>query len=128
MATHSSILAWRIPWTEEPGGLQSLGLQRIGYDWSDLTHVQDRVSCANSHTCSTDQSHLCYQMHNPKPFTSSSVCVFKQHWQVGFTQGIQHWFNITKLINLCFCRWSYHHMQKSMFDKIKFQVMIFKNS
>ena len=29
MATHSSILAWRIPWTEEPGGLQSTGLQRI---------------------------------------------------------------------------------------------------
>ena len=32
MATHSSILAWRIPWTEEPGGLQSMGLQRIGHD------------------------------------------------------------------------------------------------
>ena len=29
MATHSSILAWRIPWTEEPGGLQSMGLQRV---------------------------------------------------------------------------------------------------
>ena len=32
MATHSSILAWRIPWTEEPGGLQSMGSQRVGYD------------------------------------------------------------------------------------------------
>jgi len=32
MATHSSILAWRIPWTEEPGGLQSMGLQRVGLD------------------------------------------------------------------------------------------------
>ena len=32
MATHSSILAWRIPWTEEPGGLQSVGLQRVGHD------------------------------------------------------------------------------------------------
>ena len=32
MATHSNILAWRIPWTEEPGGLQSMGLQRIGHD------------------------------------------------------------------------------------------------
>ena len=31
-ATHSSILAWRIPRTEEPGGLQSMGLQRLGYD------------------------------------------------------------------------------------------------
>ena len=32
MATHFSILAWEIPWTEEPGGLQSLGLQRVGHD------------------------------------------------------------------------------------------------
>ena len=31
-ATHSSIHAWKIPWTEEPGGLQSMGLQRVGYD------------------------------------------------------------------------------------------------
>jgi len=32
IATHSSILAWRIPWTEEPGGLQSMGSQRVGHD------------------------------------------------------------------------------------------------
>ena len=32
MATHPSILAWRIPWTEEPGGLQPMGLQRVGHD------------------------------------------------------------------------------------------------
>ena len=32
MATHSSILAWRIPWTEEPGRLKSMGLQRVGHD------------------------------------------------------------------------------------------------
>ena len=32
MATHSSILAWRIPWTEEPGGLQSTGSQRVRHD------------------------------------------------------------------------------------------------
>ena len=32
VATHSSILAWRIPWTEEPGGLQSMGSQRVGHD------------------------------------------------------------------------------------------------
>ena len=42
MATHSSMLAWRIPWTEEPGGLQSRALQKVRYDCSDLacTHVQ----------------------------------------------------------------------------------------
>ena len=32
MATHSSILAWKIPWTEEPGRLQSMGFQRVGHD------------------------------------------------------------------------------------------------
>ena len=32
MATHSSLLAWRIPWIEEPGGLQSMGLQKVGHD------------------------------------------------------------------------------------------------
>ena len=36
MATHSSVLAWRFPGTEEPGGLQSVGLHRVGHDWSDL--------------------------------------------------------------------------------------------
>ena len=36
MATHSSILAWRIPWTEEPDGLQSTGSQRVGHDWVTL--------------------------------------------------------------------------------------------
>ena len=32
MATHSSILAWKIPWTEDPGGLESVGSQRVGHD------------------------------------------------------------------------------------------------
>ena len=36
MATHSSVLAWRIPGTEEPGGLPSVGSHRVGHDWSDL--------------------------------------------------------------------------------------------
>ena len=34
MATHSSTLAWKIPWTEEPGRLQSMGSQRVGHDWA----------------------------------------------------------------------------------------------
>ena len=39
MAARSSILAWRIPWTEEPGGLQSIELQRVGHYWNNLAHV-----------------------------------------------------------------------------------------
>ena len=37
MATHSSVPAWRIPGTVEPGGLPSMGWHRVGHDWSDLT-------------------------------------------------------------------------------------------
>ena len=40
MATHSSILAWRIPWTEEPDGLQFRGSPRVWHDWSDLARTQ----------------------------------------------------------------------------------------
>ena len=45
MATHSSVLAWRIPGTGEPGGLPSMGSHRIGHDWSDLA----AAACAQSH-------------------------------------------------------------------------------
>ena len=38
MVTHSNILAWRIPWTEQPGRLQSMGLQRVRHNWSNLAH------------------------------------------------------------------------------------------
>ena len=43
MAPHSSTLAWKIPWMEEPGGLQSLGSLRVGYDWATSFHFS--LSC-----------------------------------------------------------------------------------
>ena len=39
MATHSSILAWRTPWTEEPGRLYSMGSQSVGHNWETITHL-----------------------------------------------------------------------------------------
>ena len=51
MAIHFSILAWRNPWTEEPGGLQSTGLQRVGPDWATITHsltVLNKITCTES--------------------------------------------------------------------------------
>ena len=44
MATHSSILAWRIAWTVEPGRLQSMGLQRFGHNWVTNTHTDTHTS------------------------------------------------------------------------------------
>ena len=49
MATHSSVLAWRIPWTEKPGGLQCIRSQRVGHDWSD-----DDTSMMPQHTMKAD--------------------------------------------------------------------------
>ena len=43
MVTHSSILAWRITWTEEPGRLQSIGLQRVEHDWMNNTHMSGSI-------------------------------------------------------------------------------------
>ena len=57
MATHSSVLAWRIPGTEEPGGLPSMGSHRVGHDWSDLAAVirsQRKRSFGESFSCSTE--------------------------------------------------------------------------
>ena len=45
MAPNSSTLVWKIPWTEEPGSLQSMGLQIVGHDWP--TEQQPAISCPN---------------------------------------------------------------------------------
>ena len=44
MAIHSSILAWRVPWTEEPGRLQSMASHRVGHDWATNTHIHTQPS------------------------------------------------------------------------------------
>ena len=50
MAIHSSILAWRIPWREEPGGLKSIGSQRIGHNWSNLACTLGKAMAPHSST------------------------------------------------------------------------------
>ena len=59
VATHSSILAWRVPWTEEPGGLQSMGSQRVGHDWSDLAHTHGIFCCRYCIFVSADAHRVC---------------------------------------------------------------------
>ena len=56
MAMHSSILDWRIPWTEETGGLQYMGLQRVGHDWSDLAHMLRNISYKDWKTMSNSNN------------------------------------------------------------------------
>ena len=54
MATHSSILAWRIPWTEEPGGLQPMGSQRVGHDW--VTNTAFLIALGHGTLCFSQQA------------------------------------------------------------------------
>ena len=68
MATHTSVLAWRIPGTGEPGGLWSMGSHRVGHNWSDLAASKE-LSCINDLTASL----LPFSGGCPHPF-SPSVC------------------------------------------------------
>ena len=69
MATYSSILAWEIPWTEEPSGLQSMELQRVGHDWTTehikwytnviiICIIGIIISLLLTHFCSSPDSYL----------------------------------------------------------------------
>ena len=74
MAANSSILVWRIPQTEEPGRLQSIGLQRVGHDWSDLAFTHAVCICY-SHTPNLSP---------PKalpPLVTISLFLFSRHRQ-----------------------------------------------
>jgi len=60
MATHSSVLAWRIPGTAEPGGLPSTGSHRVGHNWSDLAAAADDMWCGGSRHMLVAISFLCW--------------------------------------------------------------------
>ena len=68
MVTHSRIPAWRIPWTEEPGGLQSMGLQRVGHNWVTITFPFFSPNNVLHWTCFTKQ----YYMHYP-PYSTTQI-------------------------------------------------------
>ena len=48
MAPHSCILAWRIPWTEEPGGLQTMGSHGVGHDWVSNTQILSELRLSSN--------------------------------------------------------------------------------
>ena len=97
MATHSSILAWEIPWTEEPGGLQSMGSHRVGHNWV-TEHIWARC---RREKCFKDQnsSHsdcLDFLFELSKELTWCTIAVKRQ---VYLCCRCQTWITITKLIN-----------------------------
>ena len=68
-ATHSSILAWKIPWAEEPGGLQSMGLRRVGHDWATSLSL----SCIGERNGSPLQ---CSYLENPRDGRAWWVAIY----------------------------------------------------
>ena len=106
MAPHSSILAWKIPWTEEPGGLQSRGWHRVRHDWSSwaCTHLLDiqiwgRIpDLLNQETVGWDPENLCFNKH------SGWIC---DSWgcRVGHDWATElNWMNQTQSIWEALCR------------------------
>ena len=97
MATHSSILAWRIPWTEEPGGLQPMELQRVRHD---STHMHSRemlearsISWSFLHLEGNTQSRVekepsCEASAPPWPYSATLQFCTLSHWALGFI--LQH--------------------------------------
>ena len=69
MATHSSVLAWRIPGTGEPGGLTSVGSHRVGHDWSDLAAEKPPFFSQRSSHCLCSQRPLLCSLCSPHPPT-----------------------------------------------------------
>ena len=86
--THSSIVAWRIPWIDEPGGLQSMGSQRISHSWVTNTSTYVYIECVFVYVCVVPSNYLCFTF-------------FKD-----FFMWITFWMSLKSLLNLlqhCFC-------------------------
>ena len=74
MATHSSILVWRMPWTEEPSGLQSMGWQRVGHNWAHTyIHSNEGHSCCSTFSPPTGVVRV-------SDFVHSNCCVMVSHF------------------------------------------------
>ena len=86
MATHSSTLAWRIPWTQEPGGLLSVGSHRVGHDWSDLAAAA-YLKLLLSPCCSVTK--LCLTLCAPTDCSTPGFPVL--HYLPEFAQTHVHW-------------------------------------
>ena len=100
MGTHSSVLVWRIPWTEKPGGPQSMGLQRVGHDWSNLT-------CMHTHNRSIIS--LLQEWGSQTTVTQSSLSLDGIYFLVLFSKPSYHIHSLQKCIIFqavwCSCSW-----------------------
>ena len=95
MATHCSILAWRIGWTEEPSGLQSVESHRVRHDWSNLAHTERRYSVQFSSV-----AYSCLTLCDPIDCNTPGFPVHHQLLELIQTLPLSRWCHPTSLI-LC---------------------------
>ena len=131
-ATHSSILDWRIPWTEEPSGLQSIGSQRVRHDWSVLAQFLIRCKQSNGYTCNT----LCDLMDcNPPGFFVHGILQARtmELVAISFSRGSSQPGDQTLILyHLSYLRSPYIHVTKecqnawcSKFSELKTDIQKF---
>ena len=98
VATQSSILAWRMQWTEQPGGLESIGSHRVGHDWSHLarTHEINKILHSDFKGC----------------YISESVNVKRSSWSFWLKKiyiYICKYIHVNICVCVCVCVYIYTH-------------------
>ena len=124
MATHSNIFAWRIPWTEEPSRLQSMGLQRVRHQWSDLAHM-------HAHTLYKGSLSHCFL----ESLGTQAVCMTESKWfnlsswglqeaKMGNTRKPRNYHFSKILYPLSDLLQLYFNMQMSYYSKIQNRIWL----
>ena len=89
-ATHSSIVAWRIPWTEEPGRLQSIGLHRVGHNWRNIGCVKlkkRKKGLESENTYSKSGSQTFLGISSKTNYVFSTLCIFSASFSLCIKKG-----------------------------------------
>ena len=118
MATHASILAWRIPWTEEPGRQQSIRSQRVGHNWSEL---------ACTHTYDTETQQINWELPGAAPWGSKKGKKTDNNWEpincccyctftlLSFIVSIQNPWDV-ELLDIIWPRWQVKKLRLGVFS------------
>ena len=99
MTIHSQILAWEIPWTEDPGMLQSLGEQRFRHDWAH--------ACTHTHTCTHPETNRTRSLFFPISFAFFKI---KLNKQTKHSQSKQ--INDSSWLEILYIQWSENSREK----------------
>ena len=91
LAAHSSPLAWKIPWTEEPGRLQSMGSQRFGHDWATSLSFFSWYPLILTHSCQVKNPSLSWKKRKRQEMYKRTSA---QSRECGFCQGPGHSWNV----------------------------------